>query len=390
MTIPVDPLLPLDPTARTTPLRIRPLMLPGVALLAILVIGLVSSLYALFVKNGELPAGTVSWSGLAGGETTAAVSHFLQTANPLEDSLVTFDRVSSYVLTGDLGARVRRGCGNWLFLTDELVLHPERAANAAKHVRIVEQVASFLKGRNIGLTIVPVPDKSRAEAAELCGVDRPVAISGRLADFQSQLTQNGIGVVDILRPMDAAGGELYYRTDTHWNERGAKAAADGVAAALRQAGLAPTQKAEFHVVTDPPQERVGDLIRLAGLDHVQWPFRPHGDEESATVIEQSAAANVGILDETPAPELAVIGTSFSRRANFVPFLSLALAAPVENRSFDDGGITKAAIAYFANPEFLKSPPRAVVWEIPERMIEEDVPASDEQWAKSLGVAPTVK
>src|ERR1700686_1753456 len=105
MTIPVDPLAP--PTARTTPLRIRPLMLPGIALLAILVIGLASSLYALLFKNGELPADTVSWSRLANGDTTAAVSHFLQKANPLEQPLVTFDRVSSYLLTGDLGTRVR-------------------------------------------------------------------------------------------------------------------------------------------------------------------------------------------------------------------------------------------------------------------------------------------
>src|ERR1700720_1251237 len=108
MTIPVHPLLPLGPTARTTPLRIRPLMLPGIALLAILAIGLAASLYSLFVKSDELPPSTVSWSRVAGGETTASLSQFLQKENPLEDPLVTFDRVSSYVLTGDLGRFVRR------------------------------------------------------------------------------------------------------------------------------------------------------------------------------------------------------------------------------------------------------------------------------------------
>jgi alginate O-acetyltransferase complex protein AlgJ len=390
MTIPVDPLAPLGSTARTTPLRIRPLMLPGIALLAILVIGLASSLYALFFKNAELPADTVSWSRVAGGETTAAIAHFLQKANPLEDPLVTFDRVTSYLVTGDLGTRVRRGCGNWLFLTDELMLHPERAANAAQHVQIVEQVAAYLKSRKIGLAVVPVPDKSRVEAAALCRVDRPAAFGDRLSEFQSKLVQAGIGVVDILRPMRAADGELYYRTDTHWNESGAKTAADAIAAALRQAGLAPTQKAEFRVTTDPVQERVGDLIRLAGLDRVPYPFRPRGDEEAATVVQETAAANVGLLDETPPPELAVIGTSFSRRANFVPFLSLALTAPVVNMAEDGGGVANAAITYFAKPEFLKSPPRAVVWEIPERMVEEDVAASDEQWAKTLGASQSAK
>jgi alginate O-acetyltransferase complex protein AlgJ len=383
MTIPVDPLAPPGSPARALPLRIRPQMLPGVALLAILAIGLASSLYTLVFKRAELPAQDFSWSAAADGKTTTAVSHLLQEANPLEDPLVTVDRVVAYVATGDLGAQVRRGCSNWLFLTDELTLHPDRAANAARRVKMVEEVAAYLKSRNVGLVVVPVPDKSRVEAAELCGVDRPAAFANRLTDFESQLKAAGIGVVDLLGPMNAAGGERYYRTDTHWNERGAKASADATAEAVRQTGLAPTQKAEFRVSTEPERERIGDLIRLAGLDHVPYPLRPHGDEEAPTVIEQSAAANVGLLDETPAPELAVVGTSFSRRADFVPFLSLALNAPVENRAEDGGGFTNAAIAYFAKPEFLKSPPRAIVWEIPERMIEEPVLASDEQWAQLL-------
>jgi alginate O-acetyltransferase complex protein AlgJ len=383
MTIPVDPLAPSGSPARALPLRIRPQMLPGVALLAILAIGLASSLYTLVFKRAELPAQDFSWSAAADGKATAAVSHLLQEANPLAEPLVTVDRVIAYVATGDLGAQVRRGCENWLFLTDELALHPDRAANAARRVKMVEQVAAYLKSRNIGLVVAPVPDKSRIEGAELCGLDRPAGFASRLTDFETQLKAAGIDVVDLLGPMNTAGGERYYRTDTHWNERGAKVSADAVAAAVRQAGLAPTQKAEFRVSKEPQRERIGDLIRLAGLDHVPYPLRPHGDEEAPTVIEQSAAANVGLLDETPAAELAVVGTSFSRRADFVPFLSLALNAPVENRAEDGGGVTNAAIAYFAKPEFQKNPPRAIVWEIPERMIEEPVPASDKQWAQSL-------
>jgi alginate O-acetyltransferase complex protein AlgJ len=395
MTIPVDPLMPSGSSARGSstgamPLRIRPLMLPGIALLAILLVGLAASLYTLVFKRAELPASDLSLSATASGKTTAAVSDLLQHANPLEDPLVTVDRVTAYLATGDLGARVRRGCENWLFLTDELTLHRDRAANATDHLKMVEEVAAYLRSRNIGLVVAPVPDKSRVEAAALCGIDRPEAISGRLAAFETELKTAGIGFVDLLAPMTAAGGELYYRTDTHWNERGAKTAADAVAVALRAANLTPTQKAEFRVTTDPEHERIGDLIRLAGLDHVPYPLRPRGDEEAPTTIEQSAAANVGLLDETPAPELAVVGTSFSRRANFVPFLSLALGAPVDNRAEDGGGVANAAIAYFAKPEFQKIPPRAIVWEIPERMIEEPVVAADAEWAATLGARTAAK
>ncbi|HXC29545.1 MAG TPA: cell division protein FtsQ [Stellaceae bacterium] len=359
-------------------------MLPGLALLAILLIGLAASLYTLVFKHAELPTKDVSWSDVADGKTTAAIADFLQHANPLETPLVTVDRVTAYMLTDDLGARVRRGCDNWLFLTDELVLHRDRAANAAAHIRIVEQVAAYLKSRNIGLVVAPVPDKSRVQAATLCGVDRPSQIAGRLGDFEAQLKSAGVGVVDLLGPMSAASGELYYRTDTHWNERGARTAADAVAATLEQAGFAPTQKAAFKVSEGAEHERVGDLIRLAGLDNVPYPLRPRGDEEAPTAIEESAAASVGLLDETPPPELVLLGTSFSRRANFAPFLSLALGSAVDNHAEDDGGITKAAITYFSKPEFQKTPPRAIVWEIPERMIEEPVVDSDTDWAATLG------
>ena len=395
MTIPVDPLAPSASSAqgssiRALPLRIRPLMLPGAALLAILAIGLATSVYTLVFKHAELPPKDISWSAAANGRTTTAVGDFLQHSSPLETPLVTFDRVTSYMLTGDLGARVRRGCGNWLFLTDELVLNRDRLGNAAKHIRMVQEVASYLKSRHIGLIVAPVPDKSRVQSADLCGVERPPAIAGRLSDFETRLKSAGVGVVDLLAPMNAVGGERYYRTDTHWNERGAKTAADAIAAAVKAAGLAPTQKAEFKVTQDDEHERVGDLIRLAGLGNVPYPLRPRGDEEASTTIEQSAASNVGLLDETPAPELAVLGTSFSRRADFVPFLSLALGSPVENRAEDGGGVANAALSYFAKPEFQKTPPRAVVWEIPERMIEEPVTSSDEQWAASLQTQDSVK
>jgi alginate O-acetyltransferase complex protein AlgJ len=383
MTIPVDPLAPSGSSARALPLRIRPSMLPGVALLAILLIGLVSSVYTLVFRHSELPADQMSWSGLANGGATTAISNLLQHANPLEDPLVTADRVTAYLATGDLGARVRRGCDNWLFLMDELELHRNRAENAAQRLRIIEEVAAYLKARHIGLVVAPVPDKSRVQSADLCGVDRPASIGDRLGDFETQLKDAGVNVVDLLGPMQAIGGERYYRTDTHWNERGAKAAVDAVAAALRDAGLAPTQKAEFRVRTDPAHERIGDLIRLGGLENVPYPLRPRGDEEAPTVIEQSAAANVGLLDETPAPELVLVGTSFSRHANFAPFLSLALTAPIENAAEDGGGVTGAVKDYLAKPEFLKTPPRAVVWEIPERMIEEPVPESDMRWAQAL-------
>jgi alginate O-acetyltransferase complex protein AlgJ len=348
----------------------------------VLLIGLGSNIAAMVWRSG--PVAHYSWHEIADGKPTADLAHFLLHENPFADALVTADRVVAYNTVGDLGTRVRQGCGNWLFLTDELQVYPDRAESFAKRVKIVTQVAAFLKSRNISLIVAEVPDKSRIEAAHLCGVDRPAALAPRYDHFLSALRAQGIQVADLLKPISAVEGERYYRTDTHWNERGAKAAADSIAADLKARGLAPPQEAVYRVTQEPKAERVGDLIRLAGLDSVPWPLRPRGDMVASTRIDEAAKAGTGILDEVPAPQLAEIGTSFSRRANFTDYLGMALGAPVDNRAKDGGGLTSAAIAYFGDPAFTKSPPRVIVWEVPERMLQEPVAASDEAWAGGLG------
>jgi alginate O-acetyltransferase complex protein AlgJ len=385
MTFGDRPLLPtgLEPfRAWAMRFRFRPSLLPAFVLAAVLLVGLGSNIAAMLWRSG--PVAHYSWHEILDGKPTADLAQFLLHENPFADGLVTADRVVAYSTVGDLGTRVRQGCGNWLFLTDELRLYPDRDAAFAQRLKIVSQVSDFLKSRNIALVVAEVPDKSRVEASHLCGMDRSPALAPRYDDFLAALRTQWIAVVDLLKPIAALDGERYYRTDTHWNERGAKIAADAVAADLKARGLAPTQEAVYRVTTEPKEERVGDLIRLAGLDSVPWPLRPRGDIAAQTRIEESAKAGTGILDEVPAPQLAEIGTSFSRRANFTDYLGMVFGAPVDNRAKDGGGLTSAAIAYFGDPAFTKTPPRVIVWEVPERMLQEPVAASDEAWAAGLG------
>jgi alginate O-acetyltransferase complex protein AlgJ len=362
--------------------RFRVSLLPAFVLAAVLLTGLGSNIAAMLWRSGPLAA--YSWHDIADGKPTTDLAHFLLHENPFADALVTADRVVAWNIVGDLGTRVRQGCGNWLFLTDELQLYPDRDASFARHIKIVSQVAQFLRTRNIGLIVATVPDKSRVEANHLCGVERSAVLAPRYGNFVASLRGAGIAVADLLPPIAALDGERYYRTDTHWNERGAKAAAGWIAAELKASGLAPSQQAVYQITPEPKEERVGDLIRLAGLDTVPWPLRPRGDIVASNRIEESAKAGTGILDEVPTPQLAEIGTSFSRRANFTDYLGMALGAPVDNRAKDGGGLTSAAIAYFGDPAFTKTPPHVIVWEVPERVLQEPVVASDEAWSAGLG------
>src|SRR4051794_17169743 len=107
------------PRQRTFFFRFRPTLLPGIAMAAILVAGLLSSVYAFLIHADRLPLAATTTSGAIQGEITAAMGKFLQSQNPLSEPLVMADRVINWVALGDLGPRVRQGCPGWLFLTDE-------------------------------------------------------------------------------------------------------------------------------------------------------------------------------------------------------------------------------------------------------------------------------
>src|SRR5579885_222002 len=124
--------------------RFRPLHLPGLALALILLVGLGSNVAALVSGDGPRAGGDFSVRALAEGEPTAALGRFLLHHNPLADTLVAVDRAIAWNLVGDLGTRVRQGCPGWLFLTDELELHPDPARALSERVGIVRRVAALL------------------------------------------------------------------------------------------------------------------------------------------------------------------------------------------------------------------------------------------------------
>ena len=73
-----------------------------------------------------------------------------------------------------------------------------------------------------------------------------------------------------------------------------------------------------------------------------------------------------LLGDQQLPNVALIGTSFSRNSNFVGFLQQALGARIGSFAKDGGKFSGSANEYFSNPAFTQTPPKLVVWEIPER------------------------
>lgn len=353
-------------TAKLSPLA-------GIVMLVFLLAGLTSVLWAIFVsdKVALKPSQTLSWEQVFDGEVTHLIAKELANV-PFAKQAANLERAASWISLGDTGSRVREGCPGWLFLSDELKIHPHASSNAEKRVLKVSQITKQLNKRDIKLLVVLVPDKSRIADEQLCGITRSAQLTDRTVRWRDEAQAAGVRVLDLAPVLQPLGSAAFLRTDTHWSEAGADAAARAVARQVAALSIQATPKKQFNSVSTEAKVRLGDLVRLAGLDWLPAGLQPQVEHVAPTRIVEQPSNDSALLSEddlfgdSQLPNVAVIGTSFSRNSNFIPFLEMALSASVGNFALDGGEFSGAANVYFDSPAFRQTPPQVLVWEIPER------------------------
>lgn len=364
---------PISPVpAAPSELAVRLSKPAGVALVVTLAAGLLSCALLLASGKVELLPANLTRDAALHGEITHKVAKQLSNAW-LPERAANLERGASWLLLHDTGPRVRPGCDGWLFLTDELRINPHAEANAQVKAQALSDIAQRLKSRGIELLVAVVPDKSRIASGQLCGLRRPHALSTRAQDWVARLHQAGVAVLDLAPSLQPLGAAAYLRTDTHWSETGARTAADAIADSVRILGIEATPQKSFEIHSDALTVRGGDLVRLAGIDGLPLRWQPAPESVAATQVSERQANALGNSDslddlfgDSDLPNVALVGTSFSRNSNFLGFLQLALGAPVGNFAKDGGEFSGGARQYFSNPAFRQTPPRLIIWEIPER------------------------
>ncbi|MFW3894702.1 alginate O-acetyltransferase AlgX-related protein [Pseudomonas bharatica] len=369
---------PPPSTAPTPPsaIALRTSPLAGAVLAAFLAAGLLSCGWLLASgKLQLLPGKALSNDAVLEGEITHRIAKELAKA-PLPEHAAQLERAASWLALGDTGPRVREGCPQWLFISDELKINRHAADNAKAKAAAVIALRDRLKKRGIQLLVSVVPDKSRIAASQLCELPRPPSLEPRVRDWTASLQAAGVNVLDLTPTLQPLGAEAFLRLDTHWSEAGAHAAAVAIAGKLAGMGFTATPTRSFDSARQPASPRPGDLVRLAGLDWLPAHLQPAEEVVmTSTINEQVPQAQGGgdslddLFGDDNLPNLALIGTSFSRNSNFAGFLQQALNAPIGNFAKDGGEFSGAAKAYFASPAFSQTPPQLVVWEIPERDVQ---------------------
>ena len=362
-----------------------PQMLAAATLLGVMAAGAWQVLRAACVPGGlDVPRGAADFRE---GRTTGELQRLIDRNLPAREQLIAAANSARYLLTRGGGEKVRVGKDGWLFLTDELRFHPGGDAHLQARAALLGAAARELDRQGTKLIVALVPDKARIHADKLAGGAYPRYLATRYPDALAAMRNNGVTVVDLLAPL--AGGSkretVYYRSDTHWNQAGARLAAQAIAAAVRQAGIRIEQTAFTTVAAGAPAERAGDLIRLMGLDNMPNALRPPPDVESpATTRQASADAGGGLFGDAGMP-VVLTGTSYSLRANFHGYLQQALSAKVLNTAKDGGGFLTAASEYLSNDAFRSDKPKVLIWELPERFLQEPL-EKETGWLARVGLA----
>jgi alginate O-acetyltransferase complex protein AlgJ len=363
--------------------------LAGACFALFIVFGLFSTLYATsFGKLNLFPNG-MSWTPFLNGDVSQAFAAALADA-PVPANAARIERGLSWVVAGDLGPRVRRGASGWLFLGDELTVHDQPQLNAAQRKVDVLKIQKTLAAKGIKLLVVVVPDKSRIEASHLGMLHRPATFAPRASQWVGELKLAGVEAIDLTDTLSAfkkKNGAAFLKSDSHWTEQGAEAAARSVSAEVLRLKIVATPTQSLMVDKRIETNRPGDLIRLAGVEWLFDTLQPQQDlaqetsfkvgsqaQDKAKLVTASASNASSQTDDlfgdADLPNVVVIGTSFSRTSNFVRFIEKELMAKIANLARDGGDFSGAMNTYLASVAFKKTPPKLVIWEIPERVLQQ--------------------
>jgi alginate O-acetyltransferase complex protein AlgJ len=360
-----SPAEPGELTARISPVA-------GVTLAAFMAIGLMSCAWLFWNAKVTLLPPDLDTDAVLHGEVTHKIAKQLSGADLAEEA-ADLERAASWLLLKDTGPRVRQGCPGWLFIADELKINRDALTNAQSKAQAVIDLQQLLARRGIQLLVAVVPDKSRIAAEQLCGVSRPALLQNRVVDWTATLQRAGVNAMDLTPALQPLGAQAYLRTDTHWSETGADTAAKAIARQIEASGMQATPQKSFDVRHAPLARRPGDLVRLAGIDWLPLNLQPAPESVAASEITERAQPVQGGSDDLDdlfgddnLPNVALIGTSFSRNSNFAGFLQMALGAPIGNFGKDGGEFSGAANAWFDSAAFKQTPPKLMIWEIPER------------------------
>lgn len=168
---------------------------------------------------------------------------------------------------------VMKGKEGWFFsnvinniggITGEYAISDYHLLKIAKNQQMI---SDYYKSKGIQYYLVLTPSKPSIYPEYLDGVNKIYDES--TIDFVSEYLKKNtdINIINLRQTLlDAKDkGKLFWKTDTHWNQRGAYYAYGGIYDALKKDGLCNSPKLEDISVKEDDSKGIGDLTHSMGI-----------------------------------------------------------------------------------------------------------------------------
>jgi alginate O-acetyltransferase complex protein AlgJ len=171
--------------------------------------------------------------------------------------------------------------------------------------------------------------------------------------------------------------DMFLKTDTHWTPGGAQTAAYATAQYIAQNVPVTLDKTGYQCLPKEEGIHKGDLLRYIPAGSLSAALKlPQDKLITFETIESGVEPAAGGDDMSDAlfseksPSVTLVGTSYSANPkwNFEDFLKENLGADVLNAADEGLGPFETMQKYLKNSAFRETPPKLVIWEMPERYL----------------------
>lgn len=262
---------------------------------------------------------------------------------------------------------VVEGKDGWLFRTEAELQWLE--PNDPEMWSSLKRLISALNARGTQVLMFPQPPRGLVETRML--KDDTLQkfdineLQRRYSQLVDQLRSIGVLVADGTAFSHNTGSQYFYKRDGHWKASGSQRAAEMISEKIREAGFDfPAKQYEtLEVGLVGSRGTMSHVVStLCGL---MYPM------EYGPAYQTKAPATDDLFGDEAAPEVALVGTSFSATPtyNFLGFLRKALNTDVYQAAMAGGGFDGALSQYLVSDLYQQHPPKLIVWEFPYQQLQ---------------------
>lgn len=154
------------------------------------------------------------------------------------------------------------GREGWLFyretVDDYLRTNPLSERQLFGAARTLALLQEYAADRGARLYVTVAPNKASLYPEYLPQVGKPLGDRSDVERLIPRLEEQGVAYIDLFSPFQEREEVLYYRTDSHWNVRGAALAHDAIISALGKDDQEPFFSGPWHA----GESHLGDLYEM--------------------------------------------------------------------------------------------------------------------------------